>query len=364
MIRRPSTDGTRNPDDPPTSSSRTARVTMAIEAYSTATSSAAAAGATSGSSRDVGAAGVASTTRSVSTVSGARAEPKVRRKPDPDRASSRTGASVRTPIPRSSASRRGSRPSPPSIPANTGSADAGGTAAAAASSEPCSRSSETTGGTAANDERLLACPAYTPPSSGSASRSTTSGPRREPRNSATETSASPSGWPSRLVAGALETVVGQHAGRGQAVQVQRNAEQRPRQRAERAARPHLRGPGDRVHEVDPELRGETDRLGPAREHRLRADVDLHAGDRGQPRPPPTVVDPSSTSTDNPAATRSRAAVRPAMPPPTTTTSGRTSGRDAGTLPLSHLRERPSGAVPRTYARAGAPRAVRGPRRCS
>ena len=87
----------------------------------------------------------------------------------------------------------------------------------------------------------------------------------------------------RLVASALETLVRQHSRRGQAVQVQRYAEQRARQRAERVARPQLCGPGDRMHEVDPELRGQTDRLGPARQHRLRADVHLHARDRVQPQ---------------------------------------------------------------------------------
>ena len=70
---------------------------------------------------------------------------------------------------------------------------AGGLAAAAARDrERSCSSSATSWGTAARAEISRACPAYTPPSSGSTSRSTTSLPRRSSTRSPTLTSRSPS----------------------------------------------------------------------------------------------------------------------------------------------------------------------------
>ena len=156
--------------------------------------------------------------------------------------------------------------------------------------------------------------------------------------------------PSRLVAGALEAVVGQHArtrpGRpGPAVRRAGCAAAGGARRASTAAR--TRRPGARGRSRAPR-RGRPPRAG------ARASTPRR---RRPPRPRPWPAaacrrrwsTPRAPAPTGPAATRSRAAVRPARPPPTTTTSGRTSGRDSGTPPLSHLRERPSGAVPRTYA---------------
>ncbi len=124
------------------SRARKASVTIAIEAYSIPASSGTAPGTTSPSSRLVGRAGVASTTASASTVSASRVEPTTRRQPPSGPcASSRTVASVRTSRPAWVASAPGSRPSPPTSPAKTGTSDVAALASAAARISDLSRSS-------------------------------------------------------------------------------------------------------------------------------------------------------------------------------------------------------------------------------
>ena len=130
----------------------------AIEAYSIAPSSSDANGATSASSRAAGGPGAATMTRSVSTVSGSRVEPTVSRKPVAVRSIRRTAAEVRISTPEVSARASGSRPTPPTRPANIGGTEdgGGGSAATAASKEPCSRTIATTWGTVADADRWSA----------------------------------------------------------------------------------------------------------------------------------------------------------------------------------------------------------------
>ena len=141
----------------------------------------------------MGAAGVASTTRSAVSTSGATVGPTTSSKPSEVRRSSRTPASVRTVKPPSLASASVSAAIPPARPAKTGTSEAGGTVAAARTSDGSRSSSATTCGTVARTDSARACPAYTPPSSGSTSRSTTSSPSRSATNAATETSSSGAG---------------------------------------------------------------------------------------------------------------------------------------------------------------------------
>ncbi len=90
-------------------------------------------------------------------------------------------------------------------------------------------------------------------------------------------------WQHGLVAGPGQAVVGEHAGGGQRVEVEGYAEQRARQRPERAAGPDLGRPGGRVDDVQPELADQPDGLRPARQHRLGADVDHDPGDGAEPQ---------------------------------------------------------------------------------
>ena len=184
LIACPSTGGTRKPEPVTSGNPRAgnASVTIAIEAYSIRASSGPRSGATSLSSRAVARAGVASTTASAWTTSGrgwSRPRGSSRRRAAGQVADRRAGAHRAPRTPRSSAP--ASRPTPPRSPAKTGAsaASAGGSAAAAARVSDRSRSSSATScGTAARAEISRACPAYTPPSSGSTSRSTTSLPSR------------------------------------------------------------------------------------------------------------------------------------------------------------------------------------------
>ena len=137
----------------------------------------------------MGAAGVARTTRSAANSSGSRVDPATSSKPDATCRSSRTVTSVRTanrPEPTSSS---GNRPRPPAIPANTGTSWVVGISGAWASTEPRS-AKPTSCGTVARADSSRACPAYTPPSSGSTSRSVTSLPNRRETRSPTEMSPS------------------------------------------------------------------------------------------------------------------------------------------------------------------------------
>ena len=194
LIARPSTGGTRKPDPRRRGKSRggKASVTIAIEAYSIRASSSGRA------RRDVAEqpggrrrAGVASTTASACTTSGVagRADDEVPAAVGPA-ARSRTVAPVRTVAPPAAASAAGSRPTPPRSPAKTGRGRRPGRqcAAAARVRERSRSSSATSCGTAARAEISRAWPAYTPPSSGSTSRSTTSLPRRSSTRSPTLTS--------------------------------------------------------------------------------------------------------------------------------------------------------------------------------
>ena len=135
-------------------------------------------------SRAVGAAGVARTTASASIRSGAVVGPATTAKPVSVRASSRTVTPVRTGTVPARVSV--SLASPPGRPAKTGWSLCGSWAP---SSGPAA-ASDTSCGTVARAESRRAWPAYTPPSSGSTSRSSTSSPSRLATRSPTERSPS------------------------------------------------------------------------------------------------------------------------------------------------------------------------------
>ena len=85
---------------------------------------------------------------------------------------------------------------------------------------------------------------------------------------------------SRLLAHPREPVLRQDPGGGQAVEVGRHAEDRARQRSQRTAGPDPRGSRGRVHDGQPQLARQVDALGPAGQHRLGPDVDAHSRDVG------------------------------------------------------------------------------------
>ena len=165
-------------------------------------SSRAASGATSLSSRAEAVAGVARTTASASKSRGSLVSPTTSRQPPSGRwARSRTVAEVSIVTSWSSshcAAATGNLPTPPRMPAKTGTSEpplpdeARRASAAARISERSRSSSATTWGTAARAEISRACPAYTPPRSGSTRRSTTSRPSRSSTRLPMLMSASPS----------------------------------------------------------------------------------------------------------------------------------------------------------------------------
>ena len=196
-----------------------------MDAYGISASRAAAPPALSVSRRAAGAAGVARITASASRYSGSAAEPTVSRQPAAVRLSSRTIAFVRTSAPEALATASGSAPIPvvsetksgaglPLAPAGAPGAwvlaaaawpaaggllllsavGAGGSSEAAAPVRvACPRVAAASGASVARKDRSSDRPAYTPPSSGSTSRSTISAPRREPMYSATDTSPASAG---------------------------------------------------------------------------------------------------------------------------------------------------------------------------
>ena len=93
-------------------------------------------------------------------------------------------------------------------------------------------------GTAAAAEMRRAWPAYTPPSSGSTSRSTTSSPSRAADQVADRDVVGHLGRGLRRGAG--EAVGAEHAARRELVEVEGHAHQRARQRPQRTARPDPR----------------------------------------------------------------------------------------------------------------------------
>ena len=141
-------------------------------------------------------------------------------------------------------------------------------------------------GSAASNEIWSAWPAYTPPSSGSTSRSTTSRPSRDatyvPSATSLVSAVAGSRWSSGTRSRAGQR---QHLRRGQRLQVAGDPHDRPaRERTQGAARPDV-GTGRRMHHLGPEpaaLR-EVECLRPARDGRLGADVDGRPrhGARGQ-----------------------------------------------------------------------------------
>ena len=197
-------------------------------------------------------------------------------KPVGVRRSPRTGASVRTSRP--SARAAGNRPRPPAIPANTGPGEAE-PARGRGGDQRASPLQRTSWGTVARADSSRAWPAYTPPSRGSTSRSTTSSPSRVATSSPTDTS-SPSArgrpgvsWRSRSRPASDSTPeaatcvdVG-----GTPITERGSGRSAPLVQTEDDV-------GGGVDDRHPELASEVDALGPARQHRLRAEVDLDAAD--------------------------------------------------------------------------------------
>ena len=87
----------------------------------------------------------------------------------------------------------------------------------------------------------------------------------------------------RLLADPGEPVVGEDAGALEVVEVERDAHQRARERPQVAAGPDAGPRGRGVDDLEVELAGQVDPLGPSVEHRLGADVDGHPRDLGQPQ---------------------------------------------------------------------------------
>ncbi len=227
-------------------------MTIATEAYSSEASSCV--GTRSASSRAAGAAGTASTTASTSRCSGAGAAPSSSRHPSGVRRSPRTVDDSRTCAPLARATAAGSRPRPPGSPRKTG--PVYGVAALRACRVASSRLREAAAG--ARSWGRVACrlsrsarPAYTPPSSGSTRRSTTSRPSRRATRSPTLTSS--------LDRAAGQHEVERHPGQaggaehlaaGQRRQVAGHAQQGAgRQRSQDPARPQQRLPRRRADQV-------------------------------------------------------------------------------------------------------------------
>ena len=206
---------------------------------------------------------------------------------------------------------------PPARPAKTGTSEAGGTVAAARTSDGSRSSSATTCGTVARADSERAWPAYTPPSSGSTSRSTTSSPSRSATNAATETSSSGAGAVTSARARARpsseSTPVRASSSRSAGTPITERGSGRsaPRvqMRDEMVAGCTRSRPSERARSTASGRRlsiasAPTSTVTPATSARRSL--------------PPTTGEPSSTSTSSPAAASSRAAASPAMPAPTTT----------------------------------------------
>ena len=77
-----------------------------------------------------------------------------------------------------------------------------------------------------------------------------------------------------------ETLGAEHPARRELVEVERHPHQGARQVAEQPAGPDAGRGGGRMDDLGSELADQVDALGPAREHRLGADVDGEPGDLG------------------------------------------------------------------------------------
>lgn len=305
------------------SATRQAVVTIAMLAAPIAASSVAATGATSASSLAAGAAGTATITASASIVCSSIVGPWTTRQPSPAGSSRRTARPVTTDPPAASiaaATLAGNEPMPPVTVAKTGSVEGtdGTTRRAAARTE---RSSRGSCGIVAARDSSSARPAYTPPSRGSTSRSTTARPTRCATHLPTETS-SPGGAPGRIrsaatraTSAAVRTPCSAPALLGTPMTVPvgigRNA--------------------PRAHTPAVEVRGETsssDRPSEAtrssasgtRRRNISAPSSTGTPATSEIRSfPPTRSVDSTTETSTPSIASTRAAASPAMPPPTTTT---------------------------------------------
>ena len=150
-----------------------------------------------------------------------------------------------------------------------------------ASSDPPSVSAWARAGTVACRDSRSARPAYTPPSSGSTSRSTTSGPNRSETSRPTAMSSVIGANSASSSAAIRANVVSENRPAARAaLEIAGHSHHRPgRDRTQPARRPDPRRAGQRRHASVPEP-GRVDQfqtLGPAREHGFRADIDRMPG---------------------------------------------------------------------------------------
>ena len=231
----------------------------------------------SASRRAVGAAGVASTTSSASNLFGGR------RRPDDQRETGRRTAKLAHRRARADVEPvRQSHREPAQATRDSGehrAPVAASTVAAAASTSHDRCSTPPAAASVARAERLRAWPAYTPPSSGSTSRSTTSSPSRVATSSPTETSSpSATGWPlvswrSRSTPASLSTP--------DAATWSRSAGTPITERGSGRSAPLVQTDDEEVAgwtTSSPSACASVDALGPARQHRLGPQVDPDSRD--------------------------------------------------------------------------------------
>ena len=288
---RPSTGGTRKPDPSVAGMSRArkASVTIAIEAYSIPASSGPAPGATSASSRPVGAAGVASTTASASTISASagRADHEVPAAVGPRaRARARSRRCARR-EPACVDERAGQPAEPADEPGEDGYVGRGGPAAAAAAASatcpgraarrPAGRRRARTSRGRDRRRRRRAAARRAGPRTSLPKRCSTSQP------TLTSWSSSLGRRQRRLHGGPGQRRRGRARRLASCLVVGRHAHERRRHRAHPAARPQPRRDGRRVHDpvTEPGLAGQLHCLGPPVQHRLGADVDHDPADLGE-----------------------------------------------------------------------------------
>ena len=272
-------------------------------------------------------------TASASRCSGACAEPMVSRQPAAAGTSSRTIALVRSCAPDAAATAGGSVPRPPVSVVKTGGGAAGGpgrgggsSEAAAAASDAWRRDASASPGRVASKDSSSDRPAYTPPSSGLTSRSTTSWPNRADTKLATGTSAS------RAVAGSSGSRLARASPAADSTPLRPSAARSPgtpmncragsgcippRLQIRAATAPGLtRCPSSPAPRISSTPSGRRASRASAPSSTLTPAIS--ASDSL----PPSRAAPSSTITCTGSPRRKYAAASPAMPPPTIATTGR------------------------------------------
>ncbi len=243
-------------------------------AYSIAASAKAASGASSAIRRAAAGAGAATTTASTSRCSTSVVGPTESRQPSDVRVMARTVESRRTSMPSVAATAAGSWPTPPTSPAKTGPVVFGGSARGRGAREEVRTQRGDLRRGRAQGERVGMTGVH---------------PAEQRLDEPVEhVTAQPLGDERRdrdILVGHRDDVrvdIGD-AGRGQRVDVSRDAHDRRRHRSQGAMRPDRRGDRAGVDHLRVETDGvdEVERLGPAGEHRLRTEVERQVADRAE-----------------------------------------------------------------------------------